>query len=226
MSSSATIRRCPWIQWTGKLPKGKWVSGYLYPGMPSTIRNAVVMPYRAACWWFEAQIWDEVTEPVPGLPLDQFGFSDLTGQSVPSGDTATSQELGVLWRPEGAAWDSGNTVSELLAPVKSQNNCLSPMEEWEDSKRSNTGEQGGGQAELRTSPARGKSQHAQVRTEILVSKTPQLLAQNEQVPAERKLGERLKYFLQWLYSREKGRRQEDAFQKAKSVSASAPSQAQ
>lgn len=76
-----------------------------------------------------------------------------------------------IWRQEGAAWDSGNTVSELLTPVKSQNKYLSPVDEREDSKRSNTGEQEGGWAELGASQARGKSQPAQVRTEALISKT-------------------------------------------------------
>lgn len=63
-----------------------------------------------------------------------------------------------IWRQEGVAWNSGNTVSELLAPVKSQDKHLSLVEEREDTKRSNTGEQGGRQAELGTSQARGKSQ--------------------------------------------------------------------
>lgn len=76
-----------------------------------------------------------------------------------------------IWRQEGAAWDSGNTVSELLAPVKSQDKYLSPVDKREDSKRSNTGEQEGERAELGTSQARRKSQPAQVRTVTLISKT-------------------------------------------------------
>ena len=41
-----------------------------------------------------------------------------------------------IWRQEGAAWGSRNTVSEMLAPVKSQDKYLTPGKEREVSESS------------------------------------------------------------------------------------------
>lgn len=108
-----------------------------------------VLPFGEALWLLRSH-WPDCA---------QWGHGSFPGAGCPYG--GQGELPGTV----------GTRVSELLAPAKSQGKYF-PQWKREASKRSNRGEQGGGQAELGTSQARGKSQAAWVRTETLVSNTP------------------------------------------------------
>lgn len=103
----------------------------------------VAMPYREACWRFEAQIWNKAKKPVPGLPLAQIllrshwpistmcpaGYASFPGSGCPHGDkrelSGTVEMLFLSYWPQWRArtsiyplWKRDRTLKDLTQESK------------------------------------------------------------------------------------------------------------